>query len=258
VPTTIFRYDTLDLQDEANGLAVSAFVLPDRTRVPSEVAPRRHGVVRTEEPTLTERVLAFSGTIKQATAALLRTKLDDVLKTMNGTEKQFYLYDTTRYIVCTKTEFRSRFRPGPAMTVLDYDCELFASDPFWIAATGTTDTQTASNWPTSALSWTHTNSGSALVFPTYTVTANVAGAVAGPITLTNSTTGKSWTFSATIASGKSMVFNTANFTVTNDGADAINSMTGVPVWLTSGSNSLSFSGGNATFKIAYNARYYGP
>lgn len=254
----LFRLGTVTFADEANGVTVEDHEMPDRTRIAYETAPRRHGAIVTEEPVLEQRVFTFRGRTKKASEAALRTWIDDTLKAINIADINFYLYDTTRFIVCSKQDFNWSLVPGTAGVSLEYECELFAKDPFWYRDTLTTDTQTASNWPTSALTWTHTNPGSVLMYPIYTITNNIGSGSISGFTLTNTTTGKSWTFSGSVANGKAYVFDTALFTSKNDGTSDLNSLTGVPVWVVSGANSMSFSGANATVKVEYRPRFFGP
>lgn len=253
----LFRVGTVTFADEANGISVEDHEMPDRTRIAFATAPRRHGAIVTEEPVLEQRICSFNGMAKKATQALLRTWIDDTLKAINVQDINFYLIDTTKYLVVSKMDFPWKFKEGSAGTALEYECELFASDPFWKHATTVAEDTVHSNHPTSSLSYTHTNPGSAFVFPVITITANVSGAISN-VTFTNTTTGKSFTYAGTIASGKALVFDTANFTCLNDGASDLANLTGVPVWLNSGDNAITFSGGNATVRIAYTPRSYGP
>lgn len=255
----VCKYDSLQLaNDDANGFSVDDVEIPDDTRIPHEIAPRRHGAIVTEEEVQDRRIIAFSGRIKKTDSDAMRTSIDAVLKVMNGTRKRFYLYDTTRYINATKSRFTWNFVPGTLLSSIRYDAEVFCSDPFWYDPNTTSHVQAASGWPTSVTTWSPTNPGSVLVYPTITIANNIGGGSISNFTLTNTTTGKSITFSGTVTAGNSLVIDCANLTIRNNGTLDMTNWSGVFLWLVSGANDFSFSGANATITIAYQARFFGP
>ena len=238
-----------DFSDE-----VEACDWDDTTQLATEIMPRRHGALVTEEPVLAPRRLTLAGMIVQTTAALCESRYSTLAKQMNAGAKQLR-FNSARYITLYKKGMQGRPVESTGLVALRYSIEFMAADPFWYSTSASSADQVASYGVTA---WTHTNSGDAMVWPTITILADQGGAVTPPISLTNSTTGQTFTYSGTIASGQSLVINCANFTVANNGVTDLANSSGSFIQLNSGDNSMSFSGPAATVRIAYTQRFFGP
>lgn len=102
------------------------------------------------------------------------------------------------------------------------------------------------------------NGGNAPTFAAYTFKSSVTGTLT--FTLTNSTTGKSFTFSATVADDDLIVWDTDAKTLTVNGVNALSSMTGGSFFaLEPGGNAFTLTqtaGTVENISIAFTKRYY--
>ena len=240
-----------DFSDE-----VEQFDWNDQTYIASETIPRRHGALVTEEPVIGPRRFSLTGMIVQATAALCESRYSTLAKQMNisGQPKRLRC-NSARYISCYKKDLNPRPVEGVGLVAMRYVIDFFAADPFWYSTSATSVDQVASYGVTA---WTHTNSGDAMVWTTITILADQGGAVTAPFSLANSTTGQTFTYNGTIASGQSLVINCANFSVANNGTSDLTNSSGSLIQLDSGGNSMVFTGVAATVRIAYTQRFFGP
>lgn len=257
MPTWQPKFDTFLLHDPGNGLYVEKVRAPRERRIATEDVSRRHGSVLIEEVVYDKRRVTIEGAIRKATAANLRSALDDLERALGGVqEKKLYLWDD-RYINAISRSWDPEYGAGAGLLFARYTAEFECEDPFWYDASATSDVQVVTSAPTSATSWTSTNPGSRLVYPTITITANVSGNISA-FALANITTGKSFTFSGTVLSGNSLIVNCAARTVTNNGNNALANWPSGNIfwWLNPGANTVRLTGANATVTIAYNAPYY--
>ena len=241
-------YDFTDLIEE----------MPDfghEWRIAEETAPRRHGSIVTEEPVVDRRTITARGTYMASTYALARAEMATMAVALATQPLTLTVDSDGRYITAYTASFRPEWVEGSATTSFRFDPEFKCSDPFFYASAADSSSQVVTYSPTS---WAVSNGGDVLVFPTITITADQGGSISN-FTLTNSTTGKSFTFTPTVSNTKSLVVNCANGTVQNDGADARNGLSGTLfIWLPTGSNTLQLSGANATVTVAFRKRYYTP
>lgn len=247
----LFQFGTTDFTANVERVEDS---IPQR--VSTESVPRRHGAVVTETPVLDVRRFAFTLSYFGTTRALARTQLDTWLVAfasfaLAGRDK-LYL-DSDRYIWAYYEDAGPvEWIDGNAMQAFRMSVSFVSAEPFFEDGTATSVDQVCSYNPTA---WSHTNSGTVLVYPTITILANQGTDVVAPA-LTNSTTGKTSTYAGTVSSGNSLVIDCANFTVANNGTSDFANFSGTFLWLNAGSNSMSYAGANAcTVRIAYNPRY---
>ena len=225
----------------------------DPTNIASELVPRRHGALVTEQPVMGPRMLHLYGAIVKSSAALAETRLNTLVVQMNSGRGQL-AFSGSRYINCYKQDMAFEPSEGGGMAVIRYRIDFFADDPFWYSTSTSSTDQAISYNPTA---WAHSNGGDALIYPVVSVIAG-GSPVSGGVTLTNATTGKSFTYSATVSAGQTLAVDCANFTVLNNGVSDLNNWSGTFIWLNAGSNSLSFAGSNCTVRIAYTQRFFGP
>lgn len=223
------------------------------SRISSEQVPRRHGQYVTDEPVLGARVINLGGIVKASSWSTLQTDLEILSQKFGcGGTAWLYKYDSRR-IAARKQDFSFSYVQGTGMLVAQFTVSMFCDDPFWYNPNLTSDTQNPSSSPHG---WTHSNAGTSLIYPVVKITG--AGAGTSNPKLTNSTAGWYVQYTGTVASGKQLVIDCANFTMVNDGTDVLNSFSGEFVYLDVGNNvmALTYSGANPTeCKMEYYQRF---
>lgn len=239
-------FDTYVFTDD-----VEEFDLDDDTDIPTEKVPRRHGVYVNEEPTRAAKTVRVVGSFFKSTAANAVAELDTLLRTLNQGVKQLK-FNSGRYANAYKQRFSYRWLETGDFTVVRYEVEFLLADPFWYDVTATSTTITSGY-----AGWTHNNGGDELVYPVIQITAAGGGSF-NNATMTNSSTGKSWTYAGTVAAGAVLEVDCANFTCENpNGTSDMANFSGTFFWLVRGNNSLvlTYSGtAPASVNIAYNRR----
>lgn len=234
---------------------VEDFDFDDDTDIPTEKVPRRHGVYVNEEPTRAAKTIKVVGSFWKTTAALARTELDLLAKTLNAGRQQLKL-NSGRYINAYKQRFSYRFMETGDFTAVRYAIEFLADDPFWYDSTDADVTVTSSY-----AGWTHANGGDELVYPVIQITAAGGGSFSNAV-FTNASTGKSWTYAGTVVAGAVLEVDCGNFTCENpNGTADMANFTNTFIWLVSGNNSLTltYTGtAPASVRITYGKRYNGP
>ena len=243
-----FKFDTYDFTT-----LVEDVEFERESRISAETAPRRHGTVVTEEVVLDAKVIILHGFYSAATEALARAEIDNMDKVLATTSTKKLSFYSGRQLNAYCRRFSPRFVEGTAMTAFRFDAEFYAADPFWYS---TTETSTSVE-PFQDTNFTQANSGSVYVFPTITISPMGAGIVPA-FTFTNVTTGKSFSYSASIASGESLVVDTANFTVKKGGVSVYGNFSGTFLWLNSGDNSLKINKPGSVVAIAFYPRFFQP
>ena len=241
-----YTFGTNELVDEV------AFECP--SDIASEKVPRRHGVYVSEEPTVGARRITLQGRF-QGTAAANRAALDSLLHVLEDSQGKLYLNGASgRYANAYKQDFSWHPVGGTGLGAILYTVVFFLADPFWYDNSLLSHAHVTTTNPET---FTETNDGRQQQFPTITIAANQGGDVAG-FTFTNTTTGETLTYAGTITSGTSLVIDTANFTVLNNGASDWANTTGALPNLKSGANSITFTGTVCTVTFGYRNRYNTP
>lgn len=256
MPDLIFKYDTYQLNDLASGLTVARARFPEESRIPFEEPPRRHGAFVTEEPTLRPRYISLEGQCKKSTAALSRAELRSLTKVLNGTNKRLFFWDDA-YVNAYKSRIEADYPAGAGWLVFRFTIDILCADPFFYDPTVQSVVQAVTGWPTSSTTWSISNGGDYLVYPSLTI-ANNTGASVSSITLTNNTVGKAWTYVGTLLNGQSLVVNHANLTVLNNGVADPNNWSGVFWWLAVGTNSITMSSANGSVTATFQHRFFAP
>lgn len=227
----------------------------DSSRIPLEIVPRRHGAIVTEDVVLEPRTLWLKGAINSSTVALAESRLNTLKKQMNAGAKQLR-FDSTRQITAYKSSGDYNFQEGTGLRGVDYNLMFLAVDPFWYDITQRSVDQAITYSP---FVWAHSNTGDAFVYPTISIIADGGGTVSN-ISINNLTIGKSITFTGTVASGKTLAIDMANFTALNDGVNVLNNMSGSWFHLASGSNIMAiyYTGSAHTVRMVYYPRWFGP
>lgn len=233
------------------------------TRLNAVTVPNRAGVLFSSARVLDARRIDLTGRIvsPDGTALGLRTTLDTLSNLFNQLDQQLQLWDD-RYITATKATFGFAYVPGSAMRVVDFQVSFLCADPFTYSTSGSTNSY---NLTTGDVAIDITNNiyrqsdtlnytGTFLTFPVYTITAGATPLT--HITIRNLTIGRQFVYSGTVAPTKSLVVDTANFLVTNDGTSDLTNWNGDFIWLQPGNNSLQFEGTTpATYALSFPIRY---
>lgn len=250
-------YDDLVLTESVEELAGAG---PMRLNVAT--TPKRHGGLVADVPVLDPRRIQIKGRVQESTAAIARETLDNMEEILHRNNKKFRVWDD-RYIFAYLVDFSHAWIPGTGMASFDYSIDFICPNPFWISDTAASDSRTL-NTSDQAIditnnvyreSFTIDNIGSAFVYPVITVTAGAA-----PITqiiIRNITTGRTMTYSGTLAATKSLVIDCSAFTITNDGVEDLTNWSGSFLSFTPGNNSMQIEGKTiATYGFAWTPRYF--
>jgi hypothetical protein len=251
-PQIVSSIGTLSLQDAYFSL-IDDIDEDDDSRISWEQVAQRHGGVLSEEIVRQVKTVKVYGRVKGSTTAELRTKRGLLQQHLNAGELKLSFNGGTRWLYCYKSRLTFGHKKGSALTIQVFRLEFLALDPFWYEAQVTQDQPVVS----SGLTWTVSNAGDETVFPIVTLIAN-AGTISSGARVLNLTSGDDWTFNASVASGTNLVVDGGEFTVQNNGVNAMSSWTGVMLPLLSGSNTFEFLGSNCTVRVQYYPRYNDP
>ena len=230
-------------------LAVRGFVRP--RAIPLLSLTGRDGAVVPGRVTLEPRRGTLEGTLRAATFAGAETLRDELLAALNDAPLQLRLGGAgTRFVTVWPESIEDTLTEWPSWP--RFSIPLVAPDPYWYA-----HTETLTDLP--AASQVVTNAGNAIVEPVIRVVGGTGGASA--ISVSNTTTGQTVTFSGTVASGQVLLINGSRRTVTRAGVGVLTLMnqafrTG-GLRLAPGANTITraFTGEITTFRLEYRARW---
>jgi hypothetical protein len=222
---------------------------------------RREGA-RIPNVILDERSLKIRGKVIGSTANTARTTWDTFLNRLNHnrynpasehTSKNLYLFED-RFLTGVIQKITPDFEG--ALGVVNFDVDFVCANPFYNYLQKKRKTTTMALSPQT---FTVTPTGNAFTRPTIKVTAG--GANITLVTVKNLTTSQSWSYSGTITAGESLVLDTEELTLENDGANAFSSFSGEPqMILTPGDNLfvVTFTGGStdSVIRVDYYDRWY--
>ena len=228
--------------------------------------PRRHGAIVSDAITQDARQITIEGRIQETDAVTARTTLDTLSELFSRTNRKLTLWDD-RAINAYKAQFGWTYADGGAMCVIDFQLIFFCADPFWYSNTPTAQGQQfISNLNTTDILIDFTNNlykisptsiavnGTFIAYPVWTVYATSIPLKF--ITIRNLSIGRQFTYTGTVLVGTSVIIDTANFTVMNNGVSDLTNWTGDWVWLDpsvpGGNNSIQFEG---TAPAAYSWTY---
>lgn len=244
--TLVTTFGSLDLSEE-----IETWMENGSSRVNAQTVPRRHGLYIADATVLEGRLIRASGSIVKDSVDAAETRMNAIANGLNQGIQTLYRH-SDRFYLAQKRGWEPKLREGAAGLVWDFLVEWICADPFLYKASLDSVTGVTSG---GALTLSPNNSGTAFVYPRFTVTAS-AGAPITTITLTNTTTGKSWTYAGTIATGNSLIVNPIDLTVKNNGTNDLTNFTGIHFWLNSGANTITYSGSDGTVLIEWRARWY--
>lgn len=228
---------------------VDAPKINNPNRLVANEIPQRDGAI-IEAPKLKPLIVSFAGNIIGTDAAALQTNLDAFLLALRNGEQNLYIYDN-RYIPARMSGFDYEYLN---QLCIMFDLTFIAGKPFFFATSLSTDEEIISASPTT---YNVSIIGKAPARPVITFAANQGNAITS-IAFENTTTGKNFAFTDTVASGKSLIIDCDEdaLTVKNDGVDALSDFTGAFFDLINGTNALKYTGQNCTITIDWRDRYY--
>lgn len=215
--------------------------------------PKYHGSVIPIGKRRSIRV-KISGTCIGTEYDNLRTNLDALKAAFESTSEQNLTLDDDRILKVQYENFGYSFENLRAFA--SFQVDVIASDPFWYAASLTTDTRT----PTSGVGYTINNPGNAPARVKITG-SNSGSLISDLFKIENSTTGEVGQFRGDVQIGDNLVINnrvdTEDLEVTNDGVDAIVDFEGDFITLNPGDNTIIFTGQASTqIVLAFRPAYY--
>jgi hypothetical protein len=222
---------------------------------------RREGA-RIPNVILDERSLRIKGKVIGSTPDAARTTWDTFLNRLNHNRlnpasehisKNLYLFED-RFLIGMLQKITPDFEG--ALGVINFDIDFVCANPFYHSTQKKRKTTTMSSSPQT---FTVTPVGNAFTRPTIKVTAG--GANITLVTVKNLTTSQSWSYSGTIASGESLILDTDELTLENDGANAFSAFSGESQLILMPVDNLftvTFTGGstNSVIRVDYYDRWF--
>lgn len=229
-------FGTLDL-NSTNNIAIARIDMKENQDLKIHSIPKTDGSIA-ETARRSSMQVDVMGDIGGSDYDDLRTNLDTLKSGLyNGSQK--FTTDDDRYMMAQLKAFN--FRYEWIRTLAIWKASFVAHYPFWLAETATTDTRT----PTSGVGYTLANSGNAPARCKIVMTGPTGG-ISNDIALSNSTTGEGLTFTGDLAEGELLEidnrYDTDDFEVLNDGADAHVNFEGDFITLDPGNNTIVFTG----------------
>lgn len=249
---TVYSTDTLvfnnfSLSDGTNMILNSLPLSgPSRDLIGGNV-PRGDGEYLTAEY-FRHNPIEASGYVQQSTAALLEAYLDTIRRNLRKREQNLDITDangTVKRFVATVDNFDSMFadRQSFHVTYCPWKARFVCKTPF---GQSRDYSSTFLSFSTSPTTQSIVNSGTAVAQPVLVLNFLTASSVSA-ITVTNSTTGESITYTASIAAGDIVVFDSEMKTVTKNGTAV--DFSGAFLSLDTGANLISITVTGTSFSL---------
>ena len=207
--TMLIKYGTVDFTSSATSWRES-----DPKRVNPVSNMLMHGAKIQGEATYEPRMVQIQIQVQGSTVEEARTNMDNIVGAFPTGENNLYKH-SDRYL---KAHYKGHTEIAPAEgsagLVWDVTLSFIAGDPFYYPEAGST-TATNANLTPSPQSVSITNSGTEVIFPKLSITAN--GGTITSISVRNNTLSPTRTFDyvVTIAAGNTLVADLPNFRITN-------------------------------------------
>ena len=258
--TQVLLFDSYDLSPHVETWTESA-----NARLNAVTVPGRHGALFSSAIVQDARQITITGRLvsPDGTASGMRTLLETLSELFARQNKRLQLWDD-KYINAYKASFQLAYVPGSAMRAVDFTLTFLCADPFYYdtstastnynLTTGDTIVDITQNIYRRAVTINYP--GTFLIYPIWTITAGPTTPLT-KITIRNTTIGRQFYYSGTVAVNKSLVVDTNFFTVENDGTNDLTNWSGDFVWLQPGDNAIEFEGtAPATYALEYLIRGY--
>lgn len=204
---------------------------------------RRDGL-KMPNTTIESQTIKLKGNVVDNSLTVARSTFDGVIKGINSIRykpngdrepKNLYLFED-RFIKCFLDDFNNEYQG--ALKIMKFDARFSAPEPFHQYINKLRKAQSISSSPTS---FTVTVNGNAYTKPQIKITAG-AGSIT-TLTIQNLTTGQLFSYTGTITAGNSLIVDTDQQTVLNNGIDDLTSFTGdLDLILLPGDNAFKFTG----------------
>lgn len=229
---------TFDL-DSTNNVSISDVAFNIMKTVQEYALPKFHGSVI---PIGKRRAISIrvQGAVTGSDYDDLRTKLDALKNAIDDTSEKKFTLDDDRQVFVQYKSFGYSYKT--LRRFIDFQVEFIASDPFIYSQALNSDSRT----PTSGVGYTIANAGNAPTRVKITVTAG-GSAISDDVKVQNTTTGETFQYRGSIASGEALVVNNRvddpDLSVENDVDDDIANFEGDFITLNPGNNTIVFTSG---------------
>lgn len=255
-PNYQLMFGTLDLSD-----AIDEFSEAVDTRLNSMQVPKRHGVLISEVPVLNGRVIRTKGRIQAQNFAILRGTLDTMGRLLNSGRQKLRISDD-RYINAYKQSFAYGYVPGGALCAADFSIDFICDDPFWYEDTVQSEAFVLSSADVAVGGGNYrktvqiTNGGEVFVYVDLTVAADQGGDIDKVIVRNTTQANRTFEYDGTILAGKSLVVDSNNFTVTNNGVEDLTNWQGYWFALDKCTATVELEGKPGTYTFSWIQRYF--
>ncbi len=263
MPSQIVTFDGIDVSEW-----FSTWQETSNARLNLVGVPRRHGALISDSIVQDARQITIEGRIQAITDLQARIELEYLSALFARQNVPLRLWDD-RFINVYKASFAYEYAQGGGLATIDFTITFFCPDPFYYYGTEAGGSLVLPNLTMSDTLLDYTNDlyrkapfditveGNFIAYPVWTIIATAYNPLHF-ITVRNLTTGRQFTYTGTVLSGKALVVDTANFTVQNDGVDDLTHWSGDFVWFDPAEdNSIQFEGtAPAAYSWSYTARTY--
>lgn len=233
------------------------------SRINTAAVPKRHGLYINDTVVEDARNVFVTGTIKSpdGTQLGLRTLIDFLSELFTHRNTRLQLWED-RYINAYKAQWDYKFTNGSGMREIAFTLGFLCPDPFWYGTVADIDSHdlTQSDTPLDITnniyrrSISITNLGTSFVYPKITVTPGLTPLTT--IVVRNLTNGRMFHYSGTVTPGTSLVIQTGDFLVLNNGVDDLDKFDGDFMHLNTGVNAMQIEGtAPADYSFEYTRRY---
>lgn len=225
--------------------------LPLENNIQENDIPRRHGSV-IQTPYLNSRKIRIKGTLHSNSSTTTQQQLMVMQAALMVGERAMQ-YRSDRYINCRMKSMKPSFPEGLDMTIVAVDINMVAGVPFFYSAGASySDVQTPSGV---TLLFDIGNGGNVFSEPVFSICAT-GGTISDDIELKNVTNGQLFKFRGAVGNGLTIVIDSAELTVLNNGADGLSNFEGDFLTLEAGTNTLQFAGMTCRLTTKYKYRWY--
>jgi len=243
------KFGSLEFTDD---IVISSFEIKEEKSIGITAIPVTDGSIA-EEAKRKSLTISVEGTVSGSEYDDLRSNIDTLRAALqNGFQK--FTTDNDRYIMAQLKNFNKALIL--ARQLANFTATFVAHFPFWLSETEHTDERT----PTSGVGYVINNAGNAKARVKIEITAP-AGDITDDAKIENTTNGKSFQYRGTVVAGNVLEvdnrYDTDDFEVLNDGADAMVDYEGDFIELEPGDNTIVFTGtAGATVKITHRDCWY--
>lgn len=250
--TIDFDFGSVGL-DTTIGVTIGSIEIRNSKPVATHNLPHQDGAIA-ETAKLGPKTITVSGDIVGSSYDTLRGYLDSLSAALADGLQKFTL-DDERYIMAQMRDFSYSYDHVTRRAT--WTASFTAHFPFWLSETLKSDVRA----PTSGVGYTVANAGNAPTRVKAKVTAPAGGPIINMCQLENTTRSELCKFTGTIAAAKILEIDnrvdTDDFEVLNDSVDAHTSFEGDFLNLSSGNNTIEYTGtAGATIGVYWRDAWY--